>query len=71
YWTLDAAGGDRLSPEEAKHLGFPALFFSAHAHQISWDRSVYAGLRQFHAGKGFDPESQDIARHVGVPLYQL
>ncbi|KAJ7358193.1 hypothetical protein DFH08DRAFT_848027 [Mycena albidolilacea] len=71
YWTLDAAGGDRLSPKEAKRLGFPALSFSAHAHQISWDRSVYAGLRQFHTGKGFDPDSQDIAQYVGVPLYQL
>jgi hypothetical protein len=61
---------DRLSAEEAKHLGFPALAFSAHAHQVSWNRNIYAGLRQFHAGNGFDPDSQDAARHVGVPLYQ-
>ncbi|KAJ6631226.1 hypothetical protein B0H10DRAFT_1938742 [Mycena sp. CBHHK59/15] len=36
------------------------------------DGSVYAGLRQFYQGKGFDPYSQDtVARHLGYPLYQL
>ncbi|KAJ7906966.1 hypothetical protein B0H13DRAFT_2332925 [Mycena leptocephala] len=29
---------------------------------------VYAGLRQFHRAKGFDPDSQDVA---GYPIYQL
>jgi hypothetical protein len=37
----------------------------------SWDASVYTGLRQFHQAKGFDPDSQDVARHLGQPLYQL
>jgi hypothetical protein len=37
----------------------------------SWDPSVYAGLRKFHQAKDFDPESQDVARHLGHPLYQL
>ncbi|KAJ7448414.1 hypothetical protein FB451DRAFT_1289209 [Mycena latifolia] len=37
----------------------------------SWDGSVYTGLRQFHQGKGFDADSQDVARQLGYPLYQL
>ncbi|KAJ7755486.1 hypothetical protein B0H16DRAFT_715739 [Mycena metata] len=37
----------------------------------SWDASVYAGLRKFHRAKGFDPDSQDVARHLGYPLYQV
>jgi hypothetical protein len=36
-----------------------------------WDASFYAGLRQFHQAKGFDPNSQDVARHLGHSLYQL
>ncbi|KAJ7111773.1 hypothetical protein C8R44DRAFT_882828 [Mycena epipterygia] len=36
-----------------------------------WDASVYAGLRQFHRAKGFDPESQDVARLLGHPLFQI
>jgi hypothetical protein len=32
---------------------------------------VYAGLRQFHRAKGFDPDSQDVACHLGYPIYQL
>ncbi|KAJ7760757.1 hypothetical protein B0H14DRAFT_3511064 [Mycena olivaceomarginata] len=37
----------------------------------SSDTNVYAGLRRFHQGKGFDPESQDVARHLGYPLYEF
>ncbi|KAJ6526102.1 hypothetical protein B0H19DRAFT_1275952 [Mycena capillaripes] len=36
-----------------------------------WDSSVYAGLRQFHRGKGFEPDSQDVAQNLGYPLYEL
>ncbi|KAJ7845002.1 hypothetical protein B0H14DRAFT_2584898 [Mycena olivaceomarginata] len=46
YWSLDPAGTPRLSPDEASRLGFPAL---------KWRSRVYAGLRQFHAAKGFAP----------------
>lgn len=38
---------------------------------LSWNTSVYAGLRQFHQAKGFDPESQEVARHLGYSYYQL
>ncbi|KAJ7821418.1 hypothetical protein B0H13DRAFT_1660301, partial [Mycena leptocephala] len=34
----------------------------------SWDADVYAALRQFHRAKGFDPDSQDVARHLGYPF---
>ncbi|KAJ7756021.1 hypothetical protein B0H14DRAFT_3512300 [Mycena olivaceomarginata] len=37
----------------------------------SWDASVYARIRQFHRGKGFDPDSQDLALYLGQPLYEL
>jgi hypothetical protein len=37
----------------------------------SWQTSAYAGLRKFYQGKGFNPNSQDVARHLGEPLYQV
>jgi hypothetical protein len=36
-----------------------------------WDPSVYAGLRKFHEAKGFDTETQDVARHLHQQLYQM
>ncbi|KAJ6469706.1 hypothetical protein DFH09DRAFT_487521 [Mycena vulgaris] len=33
--------------------------------------SVYSGLRQLYQGKGFDAYSQDVARELGYPLYQM
>ncbi|KAJ7677034.1 hypothetical protein DFH06DRAFT_1122304 [Mycena polygramma] len=71
YWSLDPSGIHPLSTEEAKTAGFPELQFTTRAWGKSWDSSVYAGLRKFHHGKGFDPYSQDVARHLGLPLFQL
>ncbi|KAJ7134155.1 hypothetical protein C8R46DRAFT_1139728 [Mycena filopes] len=69
YWSLDPLGIDRLSTDEATHLGFPHIQQHTTLKYQCWDVSFYAGLRQFHAGKGFDPDSQDVARHLGYPMY--
>jgi hypothetical protein len=57
--------------EDATALAFPSISLSTKIDGWSWDGSVYAGLRQFHQAKGFDPDSQDIARHLEEPLYNL
>ncbi|KAJ7055806.1 hypothetical protein C8F01DRAFT_1318587 [Mycena amicta] len=71
YWSLDPTGVERLSTEEAKHLGFPVFELITRVHVFSWDDSVYAGIRQFQRAKGFDPYTQDAARELGHPLYEL
>ncbi|KAJ6544534.1 hypothetical protein B0H19DRAFT_1261992 [Mycena capillaripes] len=71
YWSLDPVGVDRFTAEEATELGFPSIRLNATIDGVSWDATVYAGLRQFHEAKGFDPDSQDVARYLGEPLYQL
>ncbi|KAJ7107486.1 hypothetical protein C8R44DRAFT_597450, partial [Mycena epipterygia] len=67
YWSLDPSGAQSLTPEEADRLGFPSIKASTEVRTRSWDASVYAGLRKFHEAKGFDPDSQDVARHLGEP----
>ncbi|KAJ7775386.1 hypothetical protein B0H16DRAFT_43435 [Mycena metata] len=57
--------------EEAEHLGFPPLQFDTRVIGRYCDASVYAGLRQFHQAKGFDPNSQEVAIHLGQPLFRL
>jgi hypothetical protein len=71
YWSLDPFGADPSSREDAANLGFPSLQLCTQITGFSWDASVYAGIRQFHQGKGFDPESQDVALHLGHLLYEL
>ncbi|KAJ7509110.1 hypothetical protein B0H11DRAFT_1363078 [Mycena galericulata] len=71
YWSLEPSGRERLCAEEASALGFPAFELECTVLLRSWDERVYAGLSQFHADKGFDPYSQDIARHLGCPLYEV
>ncbi|KAJ7835749.1 hypothetical protein B0H14DRAFT_2363225, partial [Mycena olivaceomarginata] len=71
YWSLDPSGVEPLGMENATELGFPSISLSMKIFGWSWDASVYAGLRQFHQAKGFDPDSLDVARHLGHPLCQL
>ncbi|KAF7330729.1 hypothetical protein MSAN_02445500 [Mycena sanguinolenta] len=71
YWSFDPSGADHLSTEDARNLGFPAIHIKTIIVGLSWDRSVYRGLRQFHEGKGFDPDSREVARRLGYPLYEV
>ncbi|KAJ6538703.1 hypothetical protein DFH09DRAFT_1042106 [Mycena vulgaris] len=71
YWSLGPSGGERLSTEEAEELGFPHFDFTMHVYGDSWDELVYRGIHQFHEGKGYDPYSQDVARELGYPLYEV
>ncbi|KAF8144055.1 hypothetical protein K438DRAFT_1632449, partial [Mycena galopus ATCC 62051] len=71
YWSFDSSGTRRLSTEDAVKFGFPCMVRSTEVRANSWHDEVYAGIRQFHAAKGFDPDSQDVARHLGPSLYQL
>ncbi|KAF7353263.1 hypothetical protein MSAN_01514200 [Mycena sanguinolenta] len=71
YWSLDPTGADRLRMEDAKNLGFPAIHIETILGGLSWDHSVYEGLRRFHEGKGYDPESREVARRLGYPLYEV
>ncbi|KAJ6566408.1 hypothetical protein B0H19DRAFT_709979 [Mycena capillaripes] len=69
YWSLDPSGVERLSAEEATDFGFPSLELTTLINGLCWDTSVYAGIREFQRAKGFDSESQDVARHLGYPLF--
>jgi hypothetical protein len=52
-------------------MGFPTLEWKSTVCRKAWDARIYAGLSQFHAAKGFDPNSQDVARALGHPLFEL
>ncbi|KAK7035609.1 hypothetical protein R3P38DRAFT_3483346 [Favolaschia claudopus] len=71
YWSFDPSGVVRLSEDEAFERGFPTLRVSMRGYIDHWFGSVYTGLRQFHQAKGFNPDSQDLARHLGYALYEL
>ncbi|KAF7337205.1 hypothetical protein MSAN_02272800 [Mycena sanguinolenta] len=71
YWSLDPSGAVPLSSEDAKTLGFPIIHIETFLYGYFWDESVHQGVRQFHAGKGFDPDSQDMARDLGYPLFAI
>ncbi|KAF8200617.1 hypothetical protein K438DRAFT_1966087 [Mycena galopus ATCC 62051] len=71
YWSLEPSGAARLSTEDAKLRGFPVIHMETIIWGHSWDKGVYDGLRRFHQGKEFDPDSRDVAKHLGYPSYML
>ncbi|KAJ7057435.1 hypothetical protein C8F01DRAFT_991960 [Mycena amicta] len=71
YWSLDPLGYKRLSREEARARGFPNLAITKEFDRYSWDVSVYEEIRALHIARGLDPDSQDIARSLGYPLFEL
>ncbi|KAJ7448630.1 hypothetical protein B0H11DRAFT_339887 [Mycena galericulata] len=71
YWSRDPFGAVRLSTEEAEEAGFPLIKLQLRVSGKYWDDTDYARLWQFHQAKGFVPNSQEIAQHLGHPLYQL
>ncbi|KAJ7478035.1 hypothetical protein B0H11DRAFT_1286316 [Mycena galericulata] len=71
YWSIDPTGAERLTTEAARLLGFPILEFRTRVKLSSWDDTVYTGLREFHESRGFDPDSQDMARHLGHLIYKV
>ncbi|KAJ7651304.1 hypothetical protein FB45DRAFT_34536, partial [Roridomyces roridus] len=71
FWSFDPTGKDRFTEEEATNHGFPAVMVDMYVCLNSWYAGVYDALRKFHSAKGFDPDSQQLAIHLGYPLYQL
>ncbi|KAF7337261.1 hypothetical protein MSAN_02278600 [Mycena sanguinolenta] len=71
YWSLDPSGAARLSMEDTRVLGFSAIHIETVMDGSSWDHSVYKGLQRFHEGKGFNPDSQEVARQLGYQFYKV
>ncbi|KAJ7500910.1 hypothetical protein B0H11DRAFT_2275640 [Mycena galericulata] len=71
YWSFDRTGAERLSMEAANCHGFPPFELRTRMKLLSWDDSDYTGLREFHESWGFNPDSQDVARHLGDLIYKV
>ncbi|KAF8164390.1 hypothetical protein K438DRAFT_268341 [Mycena galopus ATCC 62051] len=71
YWAFDPEGLDRLTHALAEDIGLlkPRFFF--HCWPVSWDKREEDQICEFHAAKGFDPDSQDAAVALGYPLVDI
>ncbi|KAF7340340.1 Reverse transcriptase-RNase H-integrase [Mycena venus] len=71
YWSFDPTGLEQLTHEMAEDIGLltPQFFVRV----IGWkgDESTLDMIREFHAAKGFDPDSQDVAIAMGYPLVDI
>ncbi|KAJ7818702.1 hypothetical protein B0H14DRAFT_2601131 [Mycena olivaceomarginata] len=61
YWAFDPAGLDQLTHEIAEDIGLPTPKFTIEPWGLSLEEEETNLIREFHAAKGFDPESRDVA----------
>lgn len=66
YWSQDPLGREPLASPECFGLGEPRV--CAYIHGYYWKPYHYHVLLEFHRNLGFDPESDEVARYLGVPL---
>ncbi|KAF7331347.1 hypothetical protein MKEN_00012400 [Mycena kentingensis (nom. inval.)] len=71
YWSMDPTGNERLSTADARRLGLPELSISAYIQGTKYPDAFYDEIDAFHRAKGFDPDSADVARHLGLPVFEL
>ncbi|KAJ7649639.1 hypothetical protein FB45DRAFT_1049863 [Roridomyces roridus] len=71
YWSLDPSGAQRLTREEAARMGFPQFELDIKMGGFSWSEEDYAGIREFHVAKGYDPDSLHVAKDLRYRLYDL
>lgn len=66
YWSFDPLG--RQIYTDSRHL--PMIKCTILAEGQSLQPYPYEALRKFHELKGFDPDTQDIAQYLGLPLFE-
>ncbi|KAJ6518119.1 hypothetical protein C8R47DRAFT_6757 [Mycena vitilis] len=71
YWALDPSGLERLTADDVRSTGFPDFHCRRVVFGRCWHDSVYTGIRQFHAAKGFDPYSLEAAVAIGDPHIEI
>ncbi|KAF7332783.1 hypothetical protein MKEN_00162000 [Mycena kentingensis (nom. inval.)] len=71
YWSFHRDGSERLNAAEARARGLPTLTFNATIGTIAYPDSVYEEFRAIHKAMGFDPDSTEIADHLGYPILEL
>jgi hypothetical protein len=69
YWSDDPTGLDPQAKMRYSHLDTPVV--TAMARYTSWKFHHYDVLRQLHTVCGFDPESDAVARYLGIPDFEL
>jgi hypothetical protein len=71
YWAFDPAGIDQLTHEIAEDIGLPTPKFSTELYCLYLREEDNNLIRDFHAARGFDPESQDVTIAMGYPLIDI
>ncbi|KAF7291421.1 Ribosomal-L28e domain-containing protein [Mycena indigotica] len=63
YWSLDPWGNEPVA--DAVGAGLPELDIRLEVRGYSWKDEVYAAIVEYFSGRGFDPYSLEVAKHLG------
>ncbi|KAK6983800.1 hypothetical protein R3P38DRAFT_3112382 [Favolaschia claudopus] len=69
YWSFDPSGKGHLSSNEAIALELPHCQLEISVYHTFVDEALLKDLHTFHTSKGFNPDSQEVAKYLGLPLF--
>jgi hypothetical protein len=68
HWAEDLSGTSPLSSDIMAELGLPEPSITTYRMCCRWRTRHYQALRELHQACGFDPDSDEVARFLGLPL---
>ncbi|KAF8174607.1 hypothetical protein K438DRAFT_1848563 [Mycena galopus ATCC 62051] len=71
YWSFTPDGSEPLSGEILEDISAPQVLLQAGLVGRSWTERDYQLVRELCLEKGFNPESPDLANHLGYPLAKM
>jgi hypothetical protein len=71
YWSQDPSGQSIIFLEEQKILGLPEITLDLQVESGSWFEEAYDCIRKYQEIKGFNPNTADFARSMGLPILEV
>ncbi|KAF9257154.1 hypothetical protein L218DRAFT_134024 [Marasmius fiardii PR-910] len=71
YYSFDPDGQSALSDSQRVSLGLPSFITDAVQSASGWSSDVYELIRAWQEVKGFNPNTTDFARSLGLPIMEV
>ncbi|KAJ7863602.1 hypothetical protein B0H14DRAFT_2264546, partial [Mycena olivaceomarginata] len=67
FWSFSPDGKERLKESEAEELGVPKVLLQTLVYGQSWSKQQYNLIHEVQLAKGFNPETNELAKYLDYP----
>ncbi|KAL0577379.1 hypothetical protein V5O48_004596 [Marasmius crinis-equi] len=70
FWSFNPDGQNPITTDLCHHLGLP-ISLELKCYEYYWRTEIYKTLRTYQIGRGFDPNTNEFARHNQYCIYKI